>query len=235
MIPQVEISPAGQVLIDPAFNDMIVEPVGLFFANQQIDLHRERYSKLLREPHREDRPVDQLMERDFLDAWATEVGASFADCLGALKTLVGKLVDAGVGWEIMPRTSLVDYLDDYLQDPEACVAGLESIPRDSWKNVPAPFVDQDRQPWRYRRRLAVYRRPLLRLCNTDNAPVLVAPGILHEALSTMMRNFHGAEIDQEQLTSSKMRRWWNTVQDRDAKDFEGKVCTELQKLGWNVA
>ena len=234
MTPQVDISSTGQVLIDPAFDDMIVEPMGLSFADQQIDFHRERYSKLLQEPDRDDLSVEQLLDSEFLEAWTAEVGAPLANCLDAMGVLVNRLVDAGIGWEIMPRSSLVAYLKEYIQDPEAYVGALELIPRDGWKNVRAPLVEQDRQPWRYRRRLAVYRRPLLRLGTADNSPVLVAPGILQESLITMMHNYHGAEIDQELLTSKLMRRWWNKVQDGDARDFEEKVSTELQKLGWRV-
>ena len=134
----------------------------------------------------------------------------------------------------MPRPELIAFLKDHIQDPEAYVAALESVPRNGWKNVPPPFVDQDRQPWRFRRRLAVYRRPLLRLSNANNAPVLVVPGFMRASLLAMMRNYCGAEMDQEFLISSKMWRWWDLVQDRDAKDFEQLVCTELQKIGWSA-
>lgn len=57
---------------------------------------------------------------------------------------------------------------------------------------------------------------------------------MRESFVTMMHNFYGAEIDQEFLTSGKMRSWWNLVKDRDAKGFEGKVCAGLKKLGWSA-
>ena len=232
MKPKVRISPAGQVLSDPTFFDVIVEPAGRSLADKVIDEHRDRYTELLREPDLETRPLDEIVDGEFLEAWQAEVGASLADCRGAVEALENKLADAGVGWEIVPRPKLIAFLKDHIQDPEAYVAALESVPRNGWKNIPPPFVDQDRQPLRFRRRLAVYRRPLLRLCNSKNAPVLVASGLLRESLLAMMHNYCGAEMDQEFLNSSKMRRWWNLVQDRDGKDFERLVCTELQKMGW---
>ena len=235
MKPEVHISPAGQVMIDPTFFDTIVEPVGRSFADRMIDDQRNRYTELLREPALDTRSLEELMDGEFLGAWQAEVGASLVDCRGAVEALENKLIHAGVGWDAIPRPELVDFLKDHIQDPEAYVKALESVPREGWKRVPAPFLDQDRQPWRFRRRLAVFRRPLLRLCNSEEASVLVVPGLLRESLLTMMHNFYGAEIGQELLTSGKMRRWWNLVQDRGAKEFESMVCGELQKLGWGAA
>ena len=136
---------------------------------------------------------------------------------------------------MMPRPELITFLDDHIRDPGAYVSALESIPQKGWKSVPTPFLDQDRQPWRFGRRLSVYRRPLVRLSNSTNAPIVVVPGFLRASLLMMMHNYCGAEIDQELIISSKMRRWWNLVQDRDAKDFEQSVRTELQKMGWGAA
>ena len=234
MKPELRISPAGQVMIDPTFFDVIVEPAGRSLADKVIDEHRERYSELLREPDLETRPLDDIVEGEFLEAWQDEVGVSLCDCRGAVEALENRLVDAGVGWEMMTRPALIAFLDDHIRDPEAYVAALESVPRKCWKHVPPPFLDQDRQPWRFRRRLAVYRRPLIRLSNSNDAPVLVVPGILRASLLAMMHNYRGAEMDQELLISKKMRRWWNLVQDREAKDFEQSVCTELQKMGWSA-
>ena len=234
MKPELRISAAGQVVIDPTFFDVIVEPAGRSLADKVIDDHRERYTALLREPELVTRPLDDIVEGEFLEAWQDEIGVSLGDCRGAVEALENRLVDAGVGWEMITRPKLIAFLDDHIRDPEAYVAALEAVPRKAWKHVPLPFRDQDRQPWRFRRRLAVYRRPLIRLSNSNGAPMLVVPGILRASLLAMMHNYCGAEMDQELLISKKMRQWWNLVQDREAKGFEQSVCTELQKIGWNA-
>lgn len=234
MKPELRISPAGQVMIDPTFFEVIVEPAGRSLADKMIDQHRERYTELLQEPDLETRPLGDMVAGEFLEAWQDEVGVSLGDCRGAVEALENRLIDAGVGWEMMTRPALIAFLDNHIGDPEGYVAALESVPRKAWKHVPHPFLDQDRQPWRFRRRLAVYRRPLLRLSSSNDAPVLVVPGILRAALLAMMHNYCGAEMDQELLTSRKMRLWWNLVHDREAKDFEQLVCTSLQEMGWSA-
>ena len=230
----VHISPAGEVLIDTTFYNTILEPVSRSITEQQIDKHRDRNSAHIRKHFVEDRPLKEIAEDDFLEAWQAEVGASLDDCKRAVMALEKKLVAAGAGWEIVPRRELIAFLNDHIKDPEAYVAAFETVPREGWKHIPTSFVDQDRQPWRFQRRLSVYRRPLLRLCNSNDVPVLVAPGILRASFLMMIHNFYSAETNQEFLTSGKMRQWWNFVQDRDAKDFEVKVCDELKKLGWRA-
>jgi hypothetical protein len=136
---------------------------------------------------------------------------------------------------VLPRSELIALVRGHIAEPEAYVAALESIPRERWKIVPELYRDQDRQPWRFRRRLTVYRRPLIRLDQGEDALMLVAPGLLRELLLTMMHNFYGAEMDQEYLLSGAMRRWWNLVQDRYSKEFEAKVASELRSLGWQTA
>ena len=234
MKPDLRISPAGQVMIDPTFFDLILEPAGRSLADRVVDENRERYIQLLREPDLETRPLADIVEGDFMDAWRAEVGVSLGDCRGAVEALENRLVDAGVGWEVMTRPELIAFLGDHIRDPEGYLAALESVPRKNWRHVPPPFLDQDRQPWRFRRRLALYRRPLIRLSDSSDAPVLVVPGILRTSLLVMMQNYCGAEMDRELLVSKEMRRWWNLVQDREAKNFEQSVCTELQKMGWSA-
>ncbi|WP_373947330.1 hypothetical protein [Paracoccus marcusii] len=235
MKPEIRISPAGQVQIDSSFFDVIMEPTGRHVTDRMIDAHRDGYANLLREPDVTAKSIEETVEADFLSAWREEVGASLGDFRAALEAIENRLVEAGRGWEILPRPELIAFLGSYIAEPEAYVTALESLPRERWKVVPAPYRDQDRQPWRFRRRLAVYRRPLLRLDQDENALVLVVPGLLRDSLLTMMHNFYGAEIDQEYLLSGAMRRWWNLIQDRDAKEFEEKVASELRRLGWRTA
>ena len=234
MKPEVRISPAGQVMIDPTFFEMIVEPAGRSLADKTIDEHRERYTQLLQEPDLDTRPLGDIVEGEFLEAWQVEIGVSLGDCRGALEALESRLVGAGVGWELINRRELIDFLGDHIRDPESYLGALESVPRKDWKQVSPAFVDQDRQPWRFRRRLGLYRRPLIRLSNSSDASVLVVPGILRASLLAMMHNYCGAEMDQELLASREMRRWWDLVQRREAQDFEQSVCTELQSMGWSA-
>ena len=230
----VRISPAGEVLIDTTFEGSILELLGRSIAEQLIDMHSDHNSDLIRKHNGENRSSKKIVEDDFMEAWKAEIGTSLADCKRAVMALEKKLVAAGAGWEIVPRRELIAFLNDHIKDPEAYVAAFETVPRDGWKHIPTSFVDHDRQPWRFQRRLSVYRRPLLRLYNSNDVPVLVAPGILRDSLLMMIQNFYNAETDQKLLTSGKMRQWWNFAQDRDAKEFEVKVCDELKKLGWSA-
>ena len=232
MKPEVRISPAGQVMIDVSFFDEVVEPAGLSLASKLIDVHRNNYSSLFDLPETKTKSIDEFLPRSFQEAWKSEFGISVNDYLEAAESLGEMHIINGIGWQVVPRQELIALLDGHIQNPEAYISSLELIPRQSWMDIPSAFVEQDRQPWRFRRRLGLYRRPFLRLCSSKNSPIFVAPGILQDSIFAMMQNFFEAEIDLEMINSRKMRKWWNYVQDREAKKFEDRVCAELQRLGW---
>ena len=163
MKPELRISPAGQVLIDPTFFDVIVEPAGRSLADKVIDEHRERYTSLLREPDLEAQPLDDIVEGEFLGAWQDEVGASLADCRGAVEALENKLVEAGVGWEITSRPELIAFLDGHIQDPKAYVAALEFVPSERLETCSDPFP-------RARPTALAFSSPLGRISSSAHTP-----------------------------------------------------------------
>ena len=77
MRPEIRISPAGEVQIDPAFLDAIVTPVGEAFVSGQIDRSRRDYSELLRDPEplTEEQGTNRT-DAAFDDAWKAEMGIS---------------------------------------------------------------------------------------------------------------------------------------------------------------
>ena len=234
MKPEVRISPAGEVQIDTSFFDAVVEPVGRSFATLQLDRHREQYTNLLRDPESSPTDISVHVESGFLKAWEAELGVSLVDFRTALETLENRLYEKGLAYEILPRDDVIDYLNQHIGNAEAFISALELVPRLAWKNVSPPFTDQDRQPWRFRRRLSVARRPIIRIDSTADAEVLIAPGMIRDAFAIMLHNYHQGEFDLGTLHSKEMKQWRERIVAREAADFEERVVTRLKELGWNA-
>ena len=111
---------------------------------------------------------------------------------------------------------------------------LESVPREHWKSVPNGYDDADRQPWRYRRRLSIARRPIVRLGTDSDADVLVVPGMIREGLSATVHNMYEGYYEPARLSSRKMRRWADKVSNTNGTEFEEEVASRLTDLGWSV-
>ena len=61
---------------------------------------------------------------------------------------------------------------------------LTTVPREVWRAVPPGFNDKDRQPWRFRRRLSLLRRPIVQLDQSEDPLLIIAPGLARDALVT---------------------------------------------------
>ena len=235
MRPEIRISPAGDVQIDVSFFDDIVTPVGEHFLGGRIDRIRRDYSDLLRDPE----PVTtvqitSLVDDRFATAWKAETGISLADFRTALEALENRLVETGRAREILRRPELLQYLSEQVDCAEQFVAWLELLPRTGWKNVPKPYADLDRQPWRFRRRLSAARRPILRLEPPLESDVMIAPGMIRDAFRIELHNYYYGQYDSISIGSKEMRAWREYIVAKEAAEFEERVVARLLELGWHA-
>ena len=134
----------------------------------------------------------------------------------------------------MPRSELLHYLAEHIDCAEQFVASIEFLPRHGWKNIPQPYTDQDRQPWRFRRRLSVARRPILRLEPSTESDVVIVPGMIRDAFSIQLHNFYYGQYDLNSIASKEMRSWREHIVAEEATEFEERVVARLQELGWQA-
>lgn len=234
MRPEIRISPAGEVQIDAQFFEGIMDPVGREFTDIQVDHERERYPRYLTVPEIPDEPEPQDLEPDFENAWQAEFDVSFETWRLTMGEIESLCYERRVPWLILPRAEFLNYLERTVEGATTVVQHMESIPRANWKQVPSGFDNGDRQLWRFRRRLSVVRRPLLRLGTEETSDILVAPGLVREGLATTARNLFDGNYDQARLVSKAMQKWVNRVGDKKGRAFETKVGTAMEALGWTV-
>ncbi|WP_444851248.1 hypothetical protein [Neoaquamicrobium sediminum] len=235
MRPEIRISPAGEVQIDVSFFDAIVTPVGESFVSGQIDRNRRDYSELLHDPEllTEEQATSQIDSR-FAAAWEAEMGISLGDFRTALEALENWLAEKGQAWVTLPRLTLLNYLAEHVDCAEQFIASLELLPRDGWKNVPPPYTDLDRQPWRFKRRLSVARRPVLRIDLSADSDVMIAPGMIRDAFGVQLHNFYYGQYDLSSIASKEMRNWREHIVAKEAAEFEERVEARLYELGWQA-
>ena len=235
MRPEMRISPVGEVQIDMSFFDDIVTPVGKSFLSGQIDRSRRSYSELLHDPEpvSTEQAASQMSER-FAAAWEAEIGISLGHFRIALEALENRLVEAGQAWRLWPRPALLRFLAEHVDCAEQFIASLELLPREGWKNIQPPYTDQDRQPWRFRRRLSTVRYPILRLEPSPDSEVLIAPGMIRDACTIQLHNFYYGQYDLSSIASKKMQDWRSYIVANAAAEFEEKVVVRLKELGWQA-
>src|ERR1022692_2865253 len=83
----------------------------------------------------------------------------------------------------------------------------------------------DWYPWRFRRRLALLRRPFLQLDETSDPTILCAPGLIGDALRSMVTWYHKGEIAKAR--TKRMEALQGRINDVQRKKFNRTVAERL--------
>lgn len=231
MEPLLMVRPFGDVHANQDFIDNIADKFAGAASDVRFRDAAENYAKNLEERPFATETVDD-MGGIFLSAWFDEFGATLAD----FRRFVDAVEDIGVKEEqpvlCLPRSRLISLISDKTAS-EAIVYALTLQPRPAWRSVPNGFTEKDRQPWRFRRRLSVVRRPLLQINHELDPLVLVAPGMLRESFAYLVSNHRQGNFPDEQLGSA-MQAFVGHARLKRGTEFEVAVADRLRLSGWQV-
>jgi hypothetical protein len=236
MEPTLKIRPLGDVHAAIGDLETLMESYARAGSDLRLAEAVENYGLHLQEPAINP-TVEGVLEADFLTAWADEFGASFDD----LRRFVDCIEDMGIKANEavlkVPKSRLSTLTHETKElGPDVTGPLVESLilgPRLSWRDVPPGYDDRDRHPWRYRRRLSVLRKPFIQIDEKDDPTILIAPGILRDAVGFMLGGYHRGDFPRWQL-KPQMRQWTGRSSDRRGKEFNREVAARLEALGWKV-
>lgn len=233
MEPALTISPLGDVLAETAFDEEVMKPFGQASTRVMTDNAAARYPDLFAPPVD---PVDpeHLFDPAFLDAWREETGLSLDATRDVLAAVEEHFLAVGRAAGVVTRgefLSLVTSSGCPEADAHAFVETFTLPSRQTWFDVPDGFAIRDREAWRYRRRLSVLRRPILA---AGNETLVVAPGMVREALEYLLRSFRDGAFDKAFAESAAMRSWIGEANNRRGHAFNAEVAEALGMLGWQT-
>jgi hypothetical protein len=239
MEPRLKISPLGDIMTASRFEDDVLAPFGQASGSTQIGEAVDTYDRNYTEvPVIES--VDGQIHAAFLAAWTEEFGFTADD----VRLFIHNMEDFGVRQErpilTLHRSDLIALESDIGKLPaevgERIVEALALAPRPSWRTLPQGFADRDRQPWRYRRRLSLMRRPLIQLDgNGSSDPTFfVAPGMVRENFIYLFSGLYHGDFPQSYVESRCMRSWLGAENHRRGHAFNEEVASRMEELGWQT-
>lgn len=247
MEPFIRITPLGDVHANRAFSETVIEAFAKQTAGIRLQEAIEAYPDYVRDatspaPEPDDDDLEAqpnaASEQEETEFEAAIVEAFGAD-LGHLNALLGHLETLGYEADSavlsLPMSRLTA-VDDPKVDPrniEALVAGMTFEPRANWRDIPDGYEPRDIQPWRFRRRLTVLRKPFLRIGDGPDPELIVAPAMVREAIRYMLNNYRRGDFHDSQLGPG-MRRWKARIADRRGARFTAVVAEALSEQGWTV-
>jgi hypothetical protein len=237
MEPRVKITPLGDVFVNHEFIDKVYEPFGREAGEAEVRRAAESYGGLYA-PVKVVPSIASVLEKQFLDAWNEEFWSS----LDGMRAFVDELENRGIKrneavYQVRRSDLIAMLVSAAGVDSEAAArafALISTAPRAEWRVVSEEFSDKDWVPWRFRRRLSVLRRPLIQLDDQADPSVLIAPGLVRDALHVMVRSFHSGEIPSSQARTPAMCKWIGHANNVQRSAFNTTVGQRMKELGWLI-
>lgn len=236
MEPKLRITALGDVQGNLGYVEEVMQPFAVETHEERLERDVEDYAENLQERIPVATVVDAF-EPAFLEAWIEQFGVSVDDT----RHFVDVIEDAGIRGESAvlraPRSTLMASICKLSKMPESAVQaildGFTLPTRSDWRLVPPGFDEADRQPWRFRRRLSVVRRPVLQTTGDADPLLLLAPGMLRDSIVYVLGNYYRGDFPHRQL-SPLMRKWAGHVARERGDKFSEKVAARLRELGWEA-
>eukprot|EP00439_Symbiodinium_sp_Y106_P089863 s1_g2399.t1 len=237
MEPSIRITPLGDIHMNYDFFEDVVEPFGRRGLSHTIDYSIQDYANKF-ETQEPVTDVKSLLDPEFVAAWNSEYGFSIDE----LRSFADVLENIGVSENhavfTLKRSDILNAIAEQgslTQVSAETIIDVLTLPaRENWRVVPDGFLDADRQPWRFGRRLSVLRRPIVETNPLHGAELVIAPGLLREATALTVRNLHAGSVPHWQLESREMRRWAGSVFNRQGHEFAISVRNKFRSMGWKA-
>ena len=188
LAPEIRISPLGDILVRNEFGELVVEPMLSRIVQDKVVAEAPLQERNYEEP-RVVRDARATVGSEFWNVWKLEMGFD----LNEARYIIGALEDKGVAeHSAILEVRRSDYFRLVCSEKvTANVAGrflkqfaLETRPR--WEDVPDGFAGKDIYPWRFGRRLSFVARPILRIDNSGDPVLIIAPSALRNGFAYLV-------------------------------------------------
>ncbi|MER9863042.1 hypothetical protein [Mesorhizobium sp. M0185] len=238
MEPRLRVTPLGDIHANLSFHEEVITPFGRTTSRQRIHESIAHYAENVDDPPTEDNPLPPVEEFPpvFWEAWTEEFGASVEALRQLMRTLDNHGIETQQAMFRMSKSELLAALQRKAPLGAEAVTLIERLiftPRASWRESPPGYDAKDIFPWRFRRRLSVLRRPLIQINNEADPQLVIAPGLVEDAVRYMLGNYHRGDFPLWQL-SPKMRQWAGHSSNRRGHAFSFSVAARMKELGWET-
>ena len=228
--PSLWITPLGDVFANYEYFDKILHPFALVGTDLTLSKAIQGYADLFDEPNIQP-SSKEMLDHSFLQAWEDEFGAT----LDEYRAFIDTVEDFGIRLNsAVIKTTKGRLLKDAKHQPADCIMEELTLKnRKRWRQVPEGYHDRDRQPWKFRRRLSVLRKPVIELEPNGDPLLMIAPAIVRDAFAYTVSNLFHGDFPEAQIRSDSMLAWTGKAKAR-REEFNHEVAERMIELGWTA-
>jgi hypothetical protein len=236
--PNIRVFPNGEFVTSGKFYETVLLPYHSGHFAERFEESLRRYPDLYKAPQRVGLPVEEVFDREFTSAFEAEYGLPLQQLVLIGEALEERAVNKG---KIVDDITLKDMEHLLVKRTgstpghvDAFLAAFCLAPRERWDFAPVGFVDKDWFPWRFRRRLSLMARPIVRTSFGGDDPLFYAPGLVRDGFANLVVGSHSGGFDAEYFTGSRMRTWIGAINNKRGHEFNEQVAEEFRKLNFQA-
>lgn len=252
MPPKIEISAAGEVMMDHGFSDEVIQPFGQVYQGKGLASAADNYSSHYEErpptptetSHPEEQNVQEERYQDALNAefaqvWEEEFGFSFEIMKSVWNGFFNVLEDDRKAAFSLKHSELVSRLEQETsisaEEVTKCITPFVYGPRKRWDSAPDGIGDWAWSPWRFQRALSVVTRPIIQLDELEDPTLLVAPAMISEHLNNFIVGARTGWLERRLFRKNgPIFKWIDRMNSIEGEAFNEKVAEELRSIGWQA-
>jgi hypothetical protein len=235
LTPEITISPLGDILFRNEFGRLVVEPMlarlmgDRFIAN--VPLQRRNY-----ENPRVGTQAKGKVSEEFWDIWKIEMGFDLDEARNIIDTLEDKGIKEYTAIFTIKQSAYLRLVCSDKVPEDGARRFLDQFAlatRPRWDKPPQGFNTKDIYPWRFGRRLSFVTRPILKVDDSDDPLLIIAPSALRKGFAYVFDGAYNGQLEQAFFRSKEMRdAWWGKA--REGHTFNTEVAKALLEAGWQV-
>lgn len=235
LTPEIIISPLGDILFRDDFGKFVVHPMVARLIGDRLIANAPLQKKNYDEPSIV-AVAEGKIDDEFSGIWKKEMGFDIDEARNIIEALEDKGVrDHAAIFEIRQSEYFSIVCADSVRESVAAsfLAQFALTTRPRWDTPPKGFARKDLYPWRFGRRLSLVTRPILKVDNTDDPLLIVAPNSLRKGFVYVLDGTYRGRLEQSFFQSDEMRNaWWGKAS--EGHSFTAQVAQRLNQAGWQT-
>lgn len=252
MPAKIEISAAGEVMMDHGFSDKIVNPFGEVYQGLGLANASANYGRYYGETRTKDKAASDREEsggeeatkqarrnEEFAEVWQQEYGVSFEIMLAVRNGFYNILEADRKAVAKWLRSELIARLVNETELPPDvvlyCLEPFTYTPRDTWNSSPNGMGDWAWAPWRFQRPLSIVTRPIIQFDDGDDPTLIVAPAMIETHLGKFIIGARTGDLERRLFRENgPMFKWIGRINAETGEAFNEKVAARFREIGWQA-
>ena len=235
LAPELTISQLGDILCRDEFGNLVVKPMlsrmmgDSIIANAPLQENNYEAPEILTDAR-------GRISDEFWGIWKNEMGFDINEA----RNIIGALEDKGIAEHTaILEIAQSDYFTLVCSDSvpkgaaERFLGQFSLATRPRWQAPPKGFTSKDIYPWRFGRRLSFMTRPILKVNDSDDPVLVIAPASLSIGFAYVVDGAHSGRLDRSYFRTKEMKDiWWGKA--REGHSFNAEVARALSDASWQV-